>query len=128
MLSLWYRVCRKKVAAFGIGATVVCALVFTSVSAANHYHTNCVGHGYVQGSSNTDDAFHARVEAGCGNPGSKICILRKNGATISSASVGAGVNQTCNTFSNYGGNEETSWASVDFNGVFSSHDHYWHGL
>lgn len=114
------------------GVALFCALAVSLYAAATafaaHYHTNCVGHGFVHGSSTTDNAFHARVEAGCGNPGSKNCVLRStNGAIfIASHSIAAGVNQGCNAFSNYGFWERSSKATVDFNGVFVSHDHFPH--
>lgn len=94
---------------------------------AGHYHTNCVGHGFVHGSSTTDGSFHARVEAGCGNPGQKTCVLYIYGQPYgSSDTVPAGVNSTCNAWSFAGGTECAGSAHVDFDGVFVSHEHLAH--
>lgn len=102
---------------------------------AAHYHTNCVGHGLVHGSSTTDGAVHARVEAGCGNPGWKRCRLRVQGyydaygnpVNFAWENVFPGYNVTCNAFSNLGaGKEPISYATLDFDGVFASHSHYAH--
>lgn len=97
------------------------------VALGQHYHTNCVGHGFVHGSSTTDNAFWARVEGGCGNPGSKVCVLRTvESNEIDRASIPAGSGSTCNAWSNYEFGELASTAWVDFNGVFSSHYHVPH--
>lgn len=110
-----------------VAIAVTCAvLVGASTANAGHYHTNCVGHGYVHGSSTIDNAFHSRVEAGCGNPGKKTCLLRKSGVNIGGTSVPTGQNSTCNFFGCCSYNEETSWADVDFDGVFASHTHLAH--
>lgn len=107
-------------------ALAVGAAIFVSRADANHYHTNCVGHGFVHGSSTTDNSFFARVEGGCGNPGSKVCRLSQEGSTYRSASIGAGSNGTCNVWNNGIGGELSSYATVDFNGVFASHTHFPH--
>jgi hypothetical protein len=94
---------------------------------ANHYHVNCVGHGFVHGSSTTDNEFHSRVENGCGNPGAKRCDLDFiDGNGDPKGSVPAGVDATCNTPSNGQWGEYASVAIVDFNGVFSVHNHSAH--
>ena len=45
-----------------------CAASFgaiVTVARATSYHTTCVGHGFVEGGSQTDGSFFSRVEAGC---------------------------------------------------------------
>lgn len=119
-------------------ALIACTLLLivgSNKAWAGHYHTNCVGHGLVHGSSTTDGAVHSRVEAGCGNPGQKNCKVRvagyydSNGNPVNFAWewVAGGANVTCNAFSNLGaGKEQISHATVDFDGVFASHAHYAH--
>ena len=46
--------------AFSFGAIVKVAL-------ADSYHVTCVGHGFVEGGSQTDGSFFSRVDAGCGS-------------------------------------------------------------
>lgn len=118
-------------------AACVCVLagaalltIFAGSASAAHYHSNCVGHGYVHGSSSWDNAFHARVESGCGNPGHKNCYLWgiDNGRTTPFAreTIPAGVNSTCNIFSNYQWGEQASYAQVYFGQVFTTHEHFPH--
>jgi hypothetical protein len=107
-------------AAAGIGAAA-------QLAEAGHYHTSCVGHGYVHGSSTGDGSFFARVEAGCGNPGQKTCVLYLNRAPYgSSQTVPAGGTSNCSAWSWYGGRECAGSAHVDFDGVFVSHEHLAH--
>lgn len=101
-------------------------LVFNSTASASHYHTNCVGHGLVHGSSTTDGSWHARVEGGCGNPGMKTCQVRSATSTWYTSYIGTGNPATCNQWSNGCCNEQTGSAYVDFNAVFSAHSHYPH--
>ena len=45
-----------------------CAASFgaiVTVARATSYHTTCVGHGFVEGGSQTDGSFFSRIEAGC---------------------------------------------------------------
>jgi hypothetical protein len=97
------------------------------VAFANHYHTNCVGHGFVHGSSTNDGSFFARVEGGCGNPGAKACVLYYYGSPYGSSSwVPSGNGATCDAWSIYGGTECGGSAHVDFDSVFVSHEHLAH--
>lgn len=108
-------------------AALAAMLVFSATASAGHYHTNCVGHGLVHGSSTTDNSWHSRVEGGCGNPGMKSCLVKSGGGTTYYASyIGTGNPATCNQWSNYCCGEQSGYATVDFNAVFSSHNHSAH--
>jgi len=53
-----------------IGLALICAVSFGAIvrrAFADDYHTNCVGHGFVHGSSQTDGSFYSRVASGCGS-------------------------------------------------------------
>lgn len=105
-----------------LGALLVCS----GPAKAGHYHTNCVGHGMVHGSSTTDGSWFARVEAGCGNPGRKTCVVKSNGVAKYTTYIGSGSSAMCNQWSYGCCTEQTGSATVDFDGVFSSHTHYPH--
>lgn len=107
-------------------AILAILLIYSAQATASHYHTNCVGHGMVHGSSTTDGSWHARVEAGCGNPGTKTCVVKSNGVAKYTSYVASGTASTCNQWSYNCCSEQTGSATVDFNGVFSSHTHYPH--
>ena len=113
---------RLALATFVVGAV---AVGVPSTASANHWHQNCVWHGFVHGSSTSDNQFHARVEAGCGNPGQKYCrlIYIDSGGQGPSETIPAGSGATCNVSSYGNWGEYASVARVDFNGIFSSHDH-----
>lgn len=107
-----------------VAMIATCALVVVaSPASANHYHTSCVGHGFVHGSSTTDNSWHS---GGCGNSGKKSCLVRMEGATYYASYVGTGNPATCNQWSNYCCGELAGYATVDFDGVFSSHSHSAH--
>lgn len=106
--------------------TLAAMVAFSGTATANHYHTNCVGHGMVHGSSTTDGSFFARVEGGCSDPGMKTCSVRTGSLVYATSYIGTGNPATCNQWSNYCCAEQSSYATVDFNGVFSSHSHYPH--
>lgn len=107
------------VAAFGFGATVLTAT-------ASHYHTNCVGHGFVHGDSTTDGSFFSRVETGCSSNYRK-CAIYTNG-TWRGEEITPNTGTTCNAWSNSFGsyNECNAWAHVYNPDVFSDHVHYAH--
>jgi hypothetical protein len=92
---------------------------------ANHYHTACVGHGFVHGAYYTDGAMHSRIEAGCSNPGLKRCRFYTLGGWSPAETVAAGVNSTCDYFisSTDGIDECSSQANVYFENVFEAHHH-----
>lgn len=102
------------VAAFSFGAIVTIAF-------ADDYHTNCVGHGYLHGSSQTDGSFFGRVELGCGTA-TRSCDLYVYGSFIGGVSVWNG---TCNVWSrNYGDYTEcASTTHVEFQPYFNEHVH-----
>jgi hypothetical protein len=104
--------------AFSFGA-------ITRVALAEHFHTNCVGHGFVHGSSTTDGSFFSRVEHGCGT-GTKYCAIYTWGSFVGDMSVAG--SDTCNLWSrNYGTPTEcASTAHVSYSGVFSNHVHKAH--
>jgi hypothetical protein len=97
------------------------AVVVNGASGA-HYHVECVGNGFVHGTSTTDGSFHSRVEASCGS-GLKVCALYTSGTYRGYASTYDP--NTCNFWVG-SGTECASEAHVDFNGVFVSHVHYAH--
>lgn len=107
------------VAAFGFGAIV-------RLAGADHYHSNCVGHGFVHGSSTTDGSFFSRVEAGCGST-YRRCAIYSNGS-FRGDEVASNSTTTCNAWSSSFGNyvECLSHAEVYNAGVFSTHDHRAH--
>jgi hypothetical protein len=111
--------------AIALGACLGAGLASSPAAQANHYHTACVNHGFVHGSSTTDNAFHSRIEAGCGNPGLKRCRFNYigGGGLSNYDEVPTGVNLTCNFFSNNQWGELASTAEVLFEGVFSAHGH-----
>lgn len=116
---------RGVIALAAIAAASLGAL--TELASADHFHTNCVPHGFVHGTSTGDGSFHARVEGGCGNPGKKTCTLYIYNAPYgSSEEVGAGDSTTCNAWSYAGGRECAATARVDFDSVFESHPHNAH--
>jgi hypothetical protein len=111
-----------------IGAVVAAIAGFASQAAiGNHYHTSCVGNGFVHGASSTDGSFHARVESdggpgGCGD-GQRTCNLYTSG--VFRGGDTAFDPGTCNFFVG-SGSECASEAHVDFDGVWSSHAHLAH--
>lgn len=96
------------------------------VALADHYHVNCIGHGFVHGESTTDGSFFARVEAGCGST-LRECDLYTNGSFIGGQFVGT-PGTTCNAWSrNYGTHSEcASTAHVFSSNVFNEHVHKAH--
>jgi uncharacterized membrane protein len=108
-----------------LGALVAALAGFaTQTAVGNHYHTTCVGNGFVHGTSTTDDSFHSRVESvgGCGS-GQRICTLYTHGAYRGGSD--AYDPGTCN-FWEGSGTECASEAHVDYNGTWASHVHYAH--
>jgi hypothetical protein len=96
------------------------------VALADHYHVNCVGHGFVHGESTTDGSFFARVEQGCGVT-LRTCDLYTNGSFIGGQVVSA-AGTTCNAWSrNYGSYSEcASTAHVYARDLFGEHVHKAH--
>ena len=108
---------------------VVLAAFMANVAFGNHYHNNCVNHGFVHGSSTGDNYFWSRIEAGCGNPGSKYCrLIYAYGRVVSTNAVARYQNVTCNAAATPadGAGEYATTSFTDFNGVFSDHGHYGH--
>jgi hypothetical protein len=101
--------------AFSFGAIVKVAL-------ADSYHTTCVGHGFVEGGSQTDGSFFSRVEAGCSSTYRTCAIYSYNTFRGSSTAYDSG---TCNSWSlDFGSYTEcASSARVYDAGVFSEHTH-----
>ena len=103
-----------------------CAASFgaiVTVARATSYHTACVGHGFVEGSSQTDGSFFSRVETGCGS------TYRDCEIWISSTGVGSqqayGTGGTCNAYSrDFGDFTECHGNARVYNqDVFSYHQH-----
>lgn len=105
--------------AFSFGAIV-------QIARGDHYHVNCVSHGFVHGASTTDRLFYAQVQAGCGST-SRSCYLYTSGSFVGGVSV-AGTSSTCTAQStSYGSFSEChSTAHVASSGVFSDHVHKAH--
>ncbi|MEA2494929.1 MAG: hypothetical protein QOJ29_2840 [Thermoleophilaceae bacterium] len=111
-----------------LGAVIAAVAGFGSQAAiGSHYHTTCVGNGFVHGDSTTDGSFHSRVESdgvtgGCGD-GSRVCTLYTWGSYRGGST--AWDPTTCNFWVG-SGTECASEAHVDFNGAWASHVHYAH--
>jgi hypothetical protein len=108
---------------------VACAFSFgaiVQIARADHYHVNCVGHGFVHGGNTTDGLFYAQAEAGCGST-SRSCYLYTNGSLDGGVTV-AGTTTTCTAQStSYGAYSEChSTAHVESAGVFANHVHKAH--
>jgi hypothetical protein len=105
---------------------LVCSFSFGAlvrVAFAEHYHTNCVGHGFVHGDSLTDGSFYGRVEPGCGSR-LRTCDLYTSGSFIGGQIV-TGTTATCSAWSrSYGSFTEcASTTHVASSGVFAEHVH-----
>ena len=105
-------------AAFSWGAAV-------HVAYANHYHTNCIGHGFVHGDDSNDGSFFSRVETGCGSV-NRRCDLHSYGLYVGGISVYSSAT-TCNAWSrNYGNYVECASSAHVFADIWSDHFHYAH--
>lgn len=104
------------VAAFSFGAIV-------RVAFAAAYHTACVGHGFVAGSSQTDGSFFSRVETGCSST-FRHCAIYTGGVYMAEQNTPDSTT-TCNLWSRDLGtlSECNSTAHVSDSGVFSEHTH-----
>lgn len=102
--------------AFSFGAIVQIAL-------AASYHTTCVGHGFVSGSSTTDGSFFSRVEAGCGSS-YRHCAIYSAGVYRGEQNI-YDTTSTCNAWSRTWGDFQECYSSahVSDSGVFSEHTH-----
>lgn len=87
------------------------------------YHTTCVGHGFVEGASQTDGSFFSRVEAGCSST-YRDCELWYSSTAIGSQQA-YGTTGTCSAYSRDFGDftECHGNARVYDQGVFSYHEH-----
>ena len=108
--------------------TLCCSFAFAAVvttAFADHYHVNCVGHGFVHGDNTTDGSFFARVEYGCGT-GTRYCAIYNYGSFKGDQLVGGST--TCNLWSQSLGSyaECGSTAHVGYGGVFDTHVHKAH--
>lgn len=101
--------------AFSFGAIVTSAF-------AVDYHSNCVGHGFVSGSSPTDGSFFSRVETGCGTA-TRYCVIYTSGVFEGQDTAYSG--SSCNLWSNSIGtlSECHSTSHTEFDGVFADHTH-----
>ena len=106
------------ISAFSFGA-------ITRIAWADHYHVNCVEHGFVHGSNTNDNSFYARVLHGCGST-TKRCGLYTYGSFDGDLTVGG--TSSCNAWSFTYGNytECASTAHVYYSGVFADHVHKAH--
>ena len=107
-----------------LALTLLCAFSFGAIvklAYADDYHTNCVGHGFLHGGSQTDGSFFSRVEAGCGG-GSRRCDIYVSGNYVGGLTVG---NATCNAWSRNWGNytECAATSHTRFLPYFDDHVH-----
>ena len=108
-----------------LSLSAFCFGAITRAAVAEHFHTNCVGHGFVHGSDTNDGSFFSRVDHGCGS-GTKTCDIYTWGSYVGGLmATGA---STCNAWSRSFGNftECASTAHVSYGGVFSNHVHKAH--
>lgn len=104
------------IAAFSFGAMV-------TVAFAVSYHTTCVGHGFVEGSSQTDGSFFSRVETGCGSTYRRCEIYTDH--IYRGAQITGDTGTTCNAWSrDFGTLTECASTARTYNaGVYSEHSH-----
>lgn len=119
----------RRVRATAALLALLCAFAFGSIvrlALASHYHTNCVGHGFVHGGDTSDGSFHSRVETGCGST-YRRCSLYSDGVWRGEE-ITPDSGTTCNAWSQSFGSfvECDSYANVYNLGVFSSHNHLAH--
>ena len=100
--------------AFSFGAIVQLAV-------ADDYHSNCVGHGFLHGASQSDGSFFSRVEGGCGS-GWRSCDIFVWGNYVGGLTVGAA---TCNAWSRDWGSytECAATSHTKFLPYFGEHVH-----
>lgn len=118
---------RVRVAVVALALAGSFAFAATSRTAAgDHYHTNCVGHGFVHGGDTTDRSFFSRVETGCSSS-YRRCDIYSN-FTWRGSEITPDTGTTCNAWSqNFGSFVECdSYAKVYNQGVFSEHNHLAH--
>lgn len=98
-----------------------CALTAPAHSPAVEYHTTCVGHGWVAGSSPSDGSAFSRIETGCGTT-ARECKLYNWGVFLGSQIT---TTTTCNAWLRDYGNytECASYAKLNFPAAFSEHNH-----
>ena len=105
---------------------LLCAASFgaiVTVARATSYHTTCVGHGFVEGGSQTDGSFFSRIEAGC-SATYRNCELWIGSSGLGGQQLYTNAG-TCNVWSrDYGDFTECLGnARVENSGIFSYHQH-----
>jgi hypothetical protein len=105
---------------------LLCAASFgaiVTVARATSYHTTCVGHGFVEGASQTDGSFFSRIEAGC-SASYRDCELWIGSAGAGSQQLYTNVG-TCSAWSrDYGDYAECLGNARVYNqDIFSYHQH-----
>lgn len=118
---------RRAAHAWAVAAVALtCFAAIVSVARADHYHTTCVGHGFVHGDNLNDGSFFSRVEAGCGST-YRRCELYSYG-TWRGTQVVSGSTATCNAWSNeFGSYTECAGSAHTYSaGVFADHAHRAH--
>jgi hypothetical protein len=105
---------------------LVCAFSFGAiikVATASSYHVTCVAHGFVEGGSQTDGSYFARVDSGCGSTWRTCAIYSYNSYRGAQIAYNSGV---CNAWSRDFGDYTECAGSADVYdpGVFSDHFHY----
>jgi hypothetical protein len=105
---------------------LLCAISFGAlvrVALADNYHTTCVGHGFISGSSTSDGSFFSRVEAGCSST-YRECGIYNYGSFVGAQAVFDG-SSLCSAWSRDFGDytECASGARATDPGVFTAHTH-----
>jgi len=106
---------------------LICAFSFGAIvrvaTADPSYHTNCVGHGFLEGADYTDGSFFARVDDGCSSDYHE-CAIYSYG--VWRGGTATGPSGICNAWSrNYGNYTECAGSAYTYaRYVFSAHFHY----
>lgn len=106
---------------------LLCAFSFGAIvrvaTADPSYHTNCVGHGFLEGADMNDGSFFSRVDDGCGSDFHE-CSIYSYGVLRGTQTSGG--SSLCNGWSRAFGNytECAGSAYTYARYVFNPHFHY----
>jgi hypothetical protein len=106
---------------------LLCAFSFGVIvrvaTADSSYHVTCVGHGFIEGGSQTDGSFFSRVDDGCGST-YRICGIYSYNTWRGDQDAHG--NTICNAWSrDFGNYTECAGSAYTYDqGVFSAHFHY----
>lgn len=104
-----------------LAVIAACVLLAPTSGQAVEYHTTCVGHGWVAGSSPSDGSAFSRIETGCGTT-TRTCDLYnwgtfKGGMSTSTTLCNVWLPDYCAC------TECASYAKLTFPAAFSQHNH-----